>query len=151
MGASPAAQWGARAAIAVVVALLVARVAMVLWARFGGDERARLARRRALGEAGDPWAEAQREAAAGRYTDAAHLLYQAILVALAGRERLRLHPSKTVGDYGRELRARSSSAFPGYRDFARLYETVVYGLQHCDRERWERLQALAGAITGARG
>ncbi len=127
-------------------------MALVLWRRFGGDERARLAQRHAAGAVGgDPWARAQQEAAAGRYTDAAHLLYQAILVALAGRERLRLHPSKTVGDYARELRARSSSAFPGYREFARLYETVVYGLQHCDRERWERLQALALAITGPRG
>lgn len=123
----------------------------MLWQRFGGGERARIARARAVGGAGDPWLRAQQEAAAGRHTEAAHLLYQAILVALAGRERLRLHPSKTVGDYARELRARSSSAFPGYREFARLYETVVYGLQHCDRERWERLHALAAPIAGPPG
>lgn len=151
IGGSPAAQWGARATVVVVVGLLLARVAYVLWERYAGGGHARLGRVRAAGGGGDPWLRAQQEAAAGRYTEAAHLLYQAILVALAGRERLRLHPSKTIGDYARELRARSSGAFPGYREFARTYETVVYGLQHCDRERWERLHALALAITGPRG
>ena len=151
MSASPAAYWTARALLVLVALAVVGRLAYVLWSRFAGGEHARLGRMRAAAGGADPWASAQREAAAGRYTEAAHLLYQAILVVLAGRERLRLHPSKTVGDYARELRARSSSAFPGYREFARAYETVVYGLQHCDRERWERLQALAVAITGPRG
>ena len=97
----------------------------------------------------DPWVLAQELAAAGNYTDAAHALYRALLEALARRERVRLHPSKTVGDYVRDLRQRSSSLFVRFRDFARSYETVVYGVGHCDRERYERLHALAAPIVQA--
>jgi hypothetical protein len=107
--------------------------------------------RRAHGHFGrrtDPWAEAQRLAAAGQYTEAAHALYAALLEAVARREDLRIHPSKTVGDYLRELRRRSSNLIPSFRDFARLYEVVVYGLGFCDRERYERLHTLAvGMMT----
>jgi len=98
----------------------------------------------------DPWTEAQRLAAAGSYTDAAHALYAALLQGVAEREELRLHPSKTVGDYGRELRRRSSTLVPTFRDFARLYEVVVYGVGSCDRERYERLYVLASGIVGPR-
>lgn len=95
----------------------------------------------------DPWLLAQELAGAGNYTDAAHALYRALLEALARRERVRLHPSKTVGDYVRDLRQRSSSLFSRFRDFARSYETVVYGVGYCDRERYERLHALAAPIV----
>jgi hypothetical protein len=37
-----------------------------------------------------------------------------------------------------------------YRDFARSYEVVVYGHGACDRERFEQLVQLAGALTSAR-
>jgi hypothetical protein len=149
---SPVAQWTARVALVAAALLVAARLAYVGWAWWQARERgvAGPARVRAAG-ADDPWARAEAAAADGRHTDAAHLLYQALLARLAARERLRLHPSKTVGDYGRELRARSSGAYPGYREFARLYEVVVYGLQHCDRERYARLHALALAIDARRG
>ena len=96
--------------------------------------------------AADPWLEAQRLATAGRYTDAAHALYAALLRNVAAREDLRLHPSKTVGDYLRELRHRSSTLMPMFRDFARSYEVVVWGLGFCDRDRYERLCALAAGM-----
>jgi hypothetical protein len=152
VGESPLAYWSARVLLVLAALLILGRIGYVLWARrqaadphrAGGVGGAR-------GGAGDPWVLAQQEAAAGRYTEAAHLLYQGLLQALAGRERLRLHPSKTVGDYARELRTRSSSAFGGFREFARSYETVVYGLQYCDRERYERLHALAATLAGPRG
>jgi hypothetical protein len=98
----------------------------------------------------DPWTEAQRLATDGRYTDAAHALYAALLEGLARREDLRLDPSKTVGDYRRELRHRSSPFMPTFRDFARLYEVVVYGLGFCDRERYERLYVLASGMLAPR-
>lgn len=104
---------------------------------------------RAAGRAVDPWTAAQALAADGNYTEAAHALYRALLEGIARRETLRLHPAKTVGDYARELRARSSTRLPIYRDFARTYETVVYGLGWCDRERYERLRALAQPLVTA--
>ncbi|HKG90375.1 MAG TPA: DUF4129 domain-containing protein [Gemmatimonadaceae bacterium] len=98
----------------------------------------------------DPRLRAQELAAAGDYTEAAHALYRALLEAISQRERVRLHPSKTVGDYVRDLRARSSSLFGRFRDFARSYEVVVYGLGVCDRDRYERLFALASGILSPR-
>ena len=153
MGESEAFRLGARVALVLLAAIVVARVAQLVWAHRARLAMARRGVARGVGARGrgDPWLLAQEEAAAGRYTEAAHLLYQALLVALAGRERLRLHPSRTVGDYGRDLRRRSSPAAPAYGDFARAYETVVYDLQQCDRDRWERLRALAQPLVRPHG
>jgi hypothetical protein len=100
----------------------------------------------ARGRARDPWVAAQELAAGGDFTSAAHALYLALLDALARRDQVRLHPSKTVGDYLRELRTRSSALLPTFRDFARLYERVIYGFRECDAERYARLHALASAM-----
>jgi hypothetical protein len=94
----------------------------------------------------DPLALASEAAARGDFTAAAHALYAALLGAIARQERVRLHASKTVGDYVRELRARSSPLFAGFREFARSYEVVIYGVGTCDRERYERLYALAAEL-----
>lgn len=99
----------------------------------------------------DPWQVAQELAARGEFTDAAHALYAALLETAARRQEVRLHPSKTVGDYVRELRAHSSSLFGRFRDFARSYETVIYGLGACDEERFVRLRALAIPIVRPNG
>jgi hypothetical protein len=151
MAESPVAFWTARVLLALAVALVVGRAAYLAWTWWREREgHTTLGTNGRRGTARDPWLRAQEEAAAGRYTEAAHLLYQALLQLLAGRERLRLHPSKTVGDYARELRARSSTAFPAFRDFARDYEIVVYDLQTCDRQRYERLRDLAHPLAGPR-
>ncbi|MFN2400205.1 MAG: DUF4129 domain-containing protein [Gemmatimonadaceae bacterium] len=94
----------------------------------------------------DPWRAAQELAAGGNFTEAAHALYQALLEAAARRGEIRLHSSKTVGDYGRELRARSSSLLSSFRSFAHSYETVIYGIGSCDRQRYDRLRALAAPV-----
>jgi len=106
---------------------------------------------RSGGQLREPWALAQALAAAGDYTAAAHALYLALLDGLARREQLRLHPSKTVGDYLRELRARSSALLPTVRDFARAYELVAFGFRECDAERYARLHALASAVIRPNG
>jgi hypothetical protein len=91
----------------------------------------------------DPWALAQSLAATGDFTAAAHSLYAALLENAARAQQVRLHPSKTAGDYAREMRARRSPLFAGFRRFADQYEVVIYGDQMCDRDRFERLFALA--------
>ena len=95
----------------------------------------------------DPWTTAQELAGRGEFTLAAHALYLALLDALARREEVRLHPAKTIGDYLRELRARSSTLLPPVRDFARSYELVAYGFRECDAERYQRLHALASSVV----
>jgi Domain of unknown function (DUF4129) len=138
---------------AFAIALLCVVIAMIVHAvtsRVGDAARAEWTGARRRGESnGDPWALAQRLAAAGDYTEAAHALYQGLLRALARRDNIRLHESKTVGDYSRELRARASQRSAPFREFARTYEVVVYGLGTCDRDRYDRLHSLAQAITTA--
>jgi hypothetical protein len=99
----------------------------------------------------DAWSAAQQLAARGDYTAAAHALYAALLDAGARQNQLKLHPSKTAGDYVREVRRRASPIFPSLRDFARAYDIVIYGLGECDRERYERLLSIARPVVTANG
>lgn len=144
VGGSSATRPVAIAVLAILAILAIVRIVLAIRsAEFAasGNGPHRFLRRRV-----DPWLDAQRLAAEQRYTDAAHALYAALLESVAKREDVRLHPSKTVGDYLRELRRRSSTLVPKFRDFARLYEVVVYGWGSCDQERYERLYALASGM-----
>lgn len=149
IGTSRTAQEIALVLVILLVVAVIARAVVVAHAarvaraaeRDGGGGRGM------AGRLSDPWPEAQRLAAGGDYTAAAHSAYAAVLLALSRRARVRLHPSKTVGDYTRELRRLRSPLAPGYREFARLYEVVIYGVGTCDRDRWERLQLLAADLV----
>ena len=149
---SPVVFWSV---IAVVIAVAIAIIARLSWVSYlrrtqGIAARADLGGGAVIGQ-GDPWIAAQHHAARGDFTAAAHSLYLALLHAIARRGLVRLHPSKTVGDYVRELRARSATVFTRFRDFARAYETVVYGTGVCDQERYETLQRLALPIVQSDG
>ncbi|HJR63496.1 MAG TPA: DUF4129 domain-containing protein [Gemmatimonadaceae bacterium] len=144
---SPPVTWLLIGLLAVLLVLVLAQ-AFRTWSRGRESRRAGFGwGDAALRRRGDPWQMALSESARGNYTEAAHALYQALLEAAARREEVRLHPSKTVGDYVRELRARSSALFGRFREFARSYETVIYGIGYCDRERYERLLSLAMPIV----
>lgn len=95
------------------------------------------------GAAEDAWNAARQLAARGDYTAAAHALYAGILELIARRGEVELHESKTIGDYARDLAARSSTLLDRFREFARTYELVIYGIGNCDRDRFERLDGLA--------
>ncbi len=95
--------------------------------------------------------DAEQLAASGRFTEAAHVLYAALLSAIGRRGHVRLHPSKTIGDYLRELRRGSPSMVDRFREFARTYELVIYGLGECDRERYTRLRSLALPLVQGAG
>lgn len=99
----------------------------------------------------DAWRVARELAARGDFTAAAHALYAALLGRIARQGEVELHESKTVGDYIRDLRARSSARLPGFREFARTYETVIYGLGTCDRDRYERLHGMAQRVVQTGG
>jgi hypothetical protein len=96
----------------------------------------------------DPWTEAQNAALAGNYLEAAHALYLAVLHTLAISDRLVIDSAKTVADYTRDLRGASSRSLPLYRDFARVYEPVVWGSLECDRAAFEQLSAIARRMSG---
>jgi hypothetical protein len=149
---SPLVYWTLVVLLAAALAAVLVRLAYVAYLRRTGIAAGtRLPGARSRGVESDAWLLTQRLSAEGRYTDAAHALYRALLEAAARQGELRLHPSKTVGDYLRELRTRSSRLLSRFRDFARSYEVVIYGLGECDRERYERLFELAGPIIRPNG
>jgi hypothetical protein len=145
---SPLLYWTVIGLLALVLIGIVGR-AVYLWRQRRLFDAAALAWESSpLRRAGrDPWTAAEELSARGEFTDAAHALYAALLESAARRQQIRLHPSKTAGDYARELRNRSSAIFTHFRDFARSYETVIYGIGVCDAERYQRLYALAGAVV----
>jgi hypothetical protein len=125
------------ALIVLVAALIVARVVVALRAARedpeAGDPRARRAGAR------DPWGDAEQFASAGRFTEAAHALFAALLSAFASRGEIRLHASKTAGDYARELGRRGSPAQGGFQAFRRRYDRVIYGQGACDADDYAAL------------
>jgi hypothetical protein len=131
--------------IALIVVLVVARLLLAARAR---DEGAGTGARRARKGAGeDPFALADALEREGRFEDAAHALYRGVLLALARSDRLRLDPSKTSGDYARELRAKSSSGYQPFRVFARRFDVAVYGHGRCDAELIADLRDLAAPFA----
>ena len=130
--------------IAVVLLLVLGRLFL---ASEWGEET--LMRRRPGGTRAtrmDPWTEAESLAAAGDYMGAAHALYQAVLRRLADHERIRIHSSKTSGDYARDLRRRGSPLAAGFQAFGRRFDRVVFGAGVCTAEDFAALRRDALAI-----
>jgi len=139
----PNAKWIVLGIAVAVVLAISARVFLASEA----EERRRRAGVGAIFGAGDPWVEADRLAAAGNYTDAAHLLYRGLTERLAAAELIRLHTSKTSGDYARELRQKGSGAHADFRQFGRRYDRVIFGIGTCDAPTYAMLRELAVGVT----
>jgi hypothetical protein len=88
-------------------------------------------------------AEAERLAAAGDYVAAAHALCGALLDSYAARGEIRLHRSKTTGDYARELRRRQAPQASAFQTFRRRYDRMVYGSITIDGAEYQELASLA--------
>lgn len=140
MAENPLARTIVRWTLIIAAVLLIARIIFVLILHYQSQGLYRWDRR-SSGKRYDPWSEAHQFAASGRYTDAAHSLYSALLSTMARRGRITLHESKTAGDYLRELRG--GTFFHQFGDFARLYESVMYGVGTCDATKYDRLRELA--------
>lgn len=131
---------------ALLVALVIARLVLAARAR-DPDAVAASRTRRARGE--DPWHVASRLRGEGRFEEAAHALYRAVLLSLARAERVRLEASKTSGDYARDLRGRNSPAYAAFRSFSRRFDQVVYGHEGCSAETIDELIGLASSFAPA--
>jgi hypothetical protein len=143
VGESPPLKWALVGAAVLILAAFAARVVYVASVRAGGRPRAR---RWTAGAPLDPLLLARAAAADGRFMEAAQLLYLAILDELRRTERLKLDPAKTLGEYRRDLAARSSGAYHAFRKFAGTYETIVWGRRSCDELSYERLAELAAPL-----
>lgn len=131
--------------LVVILALIAAR--LLLTTEVGTDALLRRRRHGTLPARADAWAEAERLAAEGDYTGAAHALYQAVLRRLAGTERIRLHASKTSGEYSRELRRRGSPLATPFQQFGRRFDRVIFGVGECSPEEFEAMLREASAIA----
>ena len=138
----PSARWVILTLAIVVVLAIAARI----FFNNEAEERRRRARAGAVRGGADPWVDAERLARSGDYTEAAHLLYRAVTERLAAAELIRLHPSKTSGDYARELRARGAIMHTEFRQFGRRYDHVLFGTGVCDAETYASLREQAGRI-----
>jgi hypothetical protein len=134
--------------IAIIVLVILGRLFMA--ADFGDE----LLLRRRQGGAGasrmDPWTESERLASSGDFMGAAHALYRAVLRQLATSERVRLHASKTSGDYVRELRRRGSPLATSFQRFGRRFDHVVFGKGMCTADDFAALRDEALAIPNRR-
>lgn len=125
---------------------LVALVLLILTARLATSSASDTAVRRgkrsrtAVRADEDALADAERLAAAGEYTAAAHRLYAAIIANLSRRGEIRVHPSKTTGDYARELRRRKATAVGAFGGFRARYDRVIYGDLSCSAEDYGALR-----------
>ncbi|MGQ0639323.1 MAG: DUF4129 domain-containing protein [Gemmatimonadaceae bacterium] len=143
---------GARSVTLIVTALLVAALALriLLAARY---ERRMPRTTPALSERGlrslPTLDEARRLAREGRYADAMHVLYAAILDALSQRRLVRLHSSKTSGDFARELRGGGHPAYDAFRTFVRRFDRLFYGYDVCDAETFDALFGEAERVIRA--
>lgn len=143
---SPGARLIVIVAVALIVFVIVARI--VVSRRL--DQSAARARARG-GPSGrgraDYWIEARSLASAGDHAGACHALYAAVLDALARGGAVRVHPSKTSGDYSRELARRGVPAAPAFRTFARQFERIVFGGDaNVSAEDFEHLAAAAERV-----
>lgn len=138
---SSSARWVAIGLGALLAVLVVARLLLAARARKEGSEPTEW---RGHGDGGeDPWRAAERLASAGRLEEAAHAIYRGVLASLAANDRVRLDPSKTSGDYARELRARGSASYAPFRAFGRRFDVAVYGHDGCGAEAIAELTRLA--------
>ena len=127
--------------LTIVVLVGIARALIVARAR-----RLAANRRDVVATADEELAEARALAAQGAFAEAANRLCAATVTRLVEGRRVRRHPSKTVGDYGRELRAAGDTLTPAYREFANIYDIVAYGDGTCDATRYARLEQLAAPL-----
>jgi hypothetical protein len=137
----PSARSIALGVVALLVLLVLARFVIATRAR--GDRVERPGRRRGALVADDPWHTAEALAAQGRYEEAAHALYRGVIVAVGRDERIRLDPSKTSGDYARELRRRGAASLTPFRTFTRRFDVAVYGHHACDGTAFAELVELS--------
>jgi hypothetical protein len=126
----------------VVGGVIVAR--MVVLKQIHADERLH-GRGPRIGAGGriDHWALAREEAAAGRFAQASHAIYSAVIDTLGREGAMKVHSSKTSGDYARDLRRAGYPGVADFRSFAREFDRTVFGETHVGAADFARLREAA--------
>ena len=140
--ADPRVIWGTVAvAIVVLAAFWVTRTLSGARDRGGSWRDGRPGVRR------DEWLSAEELAAAGRFPEALHFLYAAVVERLGRDGRLDPHPAKTSREYARELGARSGALRTAFTSFALDYERAVFGALTAGPEDYAHLAGRARALV----
>lgn len=134
------------AVVALLVAIVVARIVIGVRAE-RALVAARVPRKATVADL-TALADAERLAQAGDFTAAAHALFAALLRACAARGEVRLHPSKTTGDYARELRRRNTPSLRPFQSFRSRYDRVIYGDMQCSAGDYAALSTDARQLLG---
>ena len=145
-------QSGRQVTIALVVLLVIAIVVhFILAALAARSDVVAADAGPARSRASDAWRDAERLAAAGQYTEASHSLLLALLSAFAQRGEVRLHASKTAGDYARELARRGSTSRTPFQQFRRRYDAVIFGTGTVDADEYAALLRDAAPMLSRAG
>lgn len=138
---SPSARLLVIASMVAVAIVVVARIVAARRVDASHRGRHRAGRAGVVGE--EAWSAARAAASAGDYTNACHLLYAAVLEALARDGAVKRHVSKTSGDYVRELRARGAPSLREFREFTGDFDRVIYGHGEASATDFDRLSSAA--------
>jgi hypothetical protein len=134
----------------ICIVLLIAILLHMAWTILAYREPPEARRRapepeRALPLSPDPHlASAAELAAAGRFLEAAHSLYQGVVLWLDGTGRARFHPFKTGGDYARELG--TSPPAEHFRALLGAFYPVASGGRTAFQEAYVRMRASASRM-----
>jgi hypothetical protein len=136
-------------AVFTLVAILIVTIGYRLFRHYREARGDAAVRFKTAGVA-DLWKESERAARRGDYTEAAHLLYAALVRTLVLQGAVRFHSSKTTGEYARELQRRGGPLVAPFTEFVKAYEVVVYRDGTCDADRYAALRHLAEPIVRPR-
>ena len=144
--------YNARIIVIVAVALLVlAIVGRIIIVRRGDVLGPSADSIHIVGTVGrDYWGIAAELEKRGDFTGASHAVYLAVLDALMRAGGVTFHPSKTVGDYVRDLRQRGSISLDAFREFGGRFERDVFGAEPPNAVSYRRLVELAAFAKTAR-
>jgi hypothetical protein len=136
------------AGIGIVAVVIVARIVIAQRLADGANQRRGRAGPRLDGRT-DYWALARDQAAAGRYDDACHLVYAAVIDGLSRRGLVTYHSSKTSGDYARDLRRTAAPLHADFRSFARQFDRVIFRESSVGAVDYEQLREFAERASRA--
>lgn len=92
--------------------------------------------------------EAEQLAAKGDFTAAAHVLFAIVLSTGNARGEFRFHPSKTSGDYAREIRRQATRWLHPFQNFRQRYDRVIYGDTVCSADEYQALLTEVYSMLG---
>jgi len=91
------------------------------------------------------WRQADELASTGKMRDAVRLLYLAVLAVLHRADLIRYSPTRTNGEYLRQLRDRTEVQRP-FRGLTGMFEVKWYGERSCEQAEYDTCRRLAEQV-----